>query len=68
MMHTNITIDAELLRVAMVVSDISTNEVVVEQALQEFITRHRKKDLRDLRGKIQFYDGYDYKALRNGRS
>ena len=28
------------------------------------VRTHERNDLLDLRGKIKFYDGYDYKAMR----
>ena len=28
------------------------------------VRTHERNDLHDLRGKIKFYDGYDYKAVR----
>ena len=37
---------------------------VIETALKEFIQKRERKDLRDLRGKIKFEEGYDYKAMR----
>ena len=40
---------------------------VAEKALLEMITRGRRKNMADLRGKIRFWDGYDYKALREGK-
>ncbi|MCD8352001.1 MAG: type II toxin-antitoxin system VapB family antitoxin [Planctomycetaceae bacterium] len=66
-MRTNIVIDDEVMQTAMEVSGIRTKKGVVEQALREFVARRTRKDIRDLRGKIRFADGYDYKALRKGR-
>jgi hypothetical protein len=65
--HSIFTIDPELLRVAMEVSGLSTKKGMVECALKEYIDLHTRKELMELRGKIQFYECYDYKALRNGR-
>jgi len=52
---------------AMRVSGLSTKKEVVDRALSEFVQRHTRKDLLELRGKIQFADNYDYKAMRKGR-
>lgn len=66
-MRTNIVIDDEMMRQAMAVSGIKTKRGVVEQAIQEFVARRTRKDLLELRGRVQFADDYDYKALREGR-
>lgn len=66
-MRTNIVIDDELMRTAMEVSGIRTKKDVVEQAMREFVANRKKKDLRDLRGKIRFADGYDYKEQRKNK-
>jgi len=66
-MRTNIVIDHKLIEAAMQVSGLTTKKDVVDKALREFVQRRIKKDLRELRGKMQFADDYDYKALREGR-
>jgi len=33
-------------------------------AIEDVLTARKKKNLRDLRGKISFSDGYDYKSMR----
>jgi hypothetical protein len=30
--------------------------------LREFVENHRRKDMRDLKGKISFRENYDYKS------
>jgi Arc/MetJ family transcription regulator len=66
-LRTNIVIDDNLMEQAMRVSGLSTKKEVVDRALSEFVQRHTRKDLLELRGKIQFADNYDYKAMRKGR-
>ena len=63
-MRTNIDIDEETMKQAFSVSDLKTRKEIVTQALKEFISNRTRKDLTDLRGKIKFADGYDYKAAR----
>ncbi|MDR1045922.1 MAG: type II toxin-antitoxin system VapB family antitoxin [Candidatus Adiutrix sp.] len=63
-MRTNIMIDDEIMRAAMEVSGIRTKKGVVEQAMREFVTRHARKDLSELRGQVRFADDYDYTAHR----
>ncbi|MEW5920196.1 MAG: type II toxin-antitoxin system VapB family antitoxin [Bacillota bacterium] len=66
-MRTNIVIDDKLMEQAMRVSGLSTKKDVVNSALREFVERRTRKDLTELQGKIQFAEGYDYKAMRKGR-
>ncbi len=66
-MRTNIVIDDKLMEQAMRVSGLKTKKDVVDRALFEFVHRYTRKDLKELQGKIQFADNYDYKALRKGR-
>jgi len=64
-MRTNIVLNDELVAEAFqCAKDIHTKKELVEVALQEFIRNRRIKDIRDLRGRIEFADGYDYKAMR----
>ena len=65
-MRTNIVLDDELVEEAFRHSDARTKRELVEQALREFVANHRRKDIRELRGKISFHPGYDYKKLREG--
>ena len=67
-MRTNIEIDDSLMEKAVAISGLKTKKEVVERALIEFVANRSRKDLRDLRGKIQFANDYDYKAMREGRS
>lgn len=66
-MRTNIVIDDELMEKAMRISGLSTKKEVVNKALHEFVQNRSRRDLKELRGKIQFADGYDYKLLRKDR-
>jgi len=65
--RTNIVIDDKLMEQAMRLSGLSTKKEVVERALREFVERHSRKDLLELRGKILFDSNYDYKAKRERR-
>ena len=59
-----INIDKNLAIEALKYADLKTHNELIALALREFIENHRRRDLRDLKGKIRFRDGYDYKALR----
>jgi hypothetical protein len=37
----------------------------VNEALREFIQARLQEQLLELRGKVEFHDGYDYKASRH---
>jgi Arc/MetJ family transcription regulator len=63
-MRTNIVLDDELVQKAMALSKVSTKREAVARALEEYVRNHSRLDLRELRGKIKFREGYDYKALR----
>ncbi len=66
-MRTNIVLDEELVREALRYSKARTKKDLVHEALREYVENRRRKDLRELRGKVEFAEGYDYKALRETR-
>lgn len=66
-MRTNIDLDEELVKEAQRLTGIGTKKDVVHEALRLLVRSQRRKSLRDLRGKIEFAPGYDYKALREQR-
>ena len=39
--------------------------VLSDEILEDFITRRKKKSLKDLKGKISFNDDYNYKLMRS---
>lgn len=66
-MRTNIDIDDKLMKQAMKASSLEsrTKKAVVEEALALLVKmRNRAEGLRRLQGRVQFADGYDYKAMR----
>lgn len=67
-MRTNIVIDDQLMNRALRVSGFTTKTEVVDTALREFVERKERKNLQELKGSIHFYDGYDYKAAREGHT
>jgi len=66
-MRTNIVLDDELVEEAFRHSNAKTKRELVDRALREFVENHRRKDVRELRGKVSFHSGYDYKKLREGK-
>ena len=66
-MRTNILLDDVLVEEAFKFSpSIKTKKELVETALKEYIQNRKLKDIRELKGKIQFSENYDYKAMRRG--
>lgn len=63
-MRTNIDLDDKLIAEAFKYAPVRTKKDLVETALKEFIENHRRKDLRELKGKISFHSSYDHKSLR----
>jgi len=66
-MRTNIVLDDKLVKEAFEISNAKTKRELVHIALEEYVRQHKKiKNLLDLKGKIVFERGYDYKAMRQG--
>jgi Arc/MetJ family transcription regulator len=63
-MRTNIVIDDELLAEAFRVSDARTKKALVHEALRELVRMRGRKSLLDLKGRVRFARGYDYRKLR----
>lgn len=65
-MRTNIEIDDKLMAKAMKASrlEAKTKRAVVEEALQMLVKSRAREKLRDLFGKVEFWDDYDYKSMR----
>jgi Arc/MetJ family transcription regulator len=63
-MRTNIELDDDLIAEAARLSGIKTKKDLVHEALRVFIATKKRKSLLDLKGRIEFAPGYDYKRLR----
>lgn len=66
-MQITLNLDESLLNEAFQLTNITTQEELVNLALQELVQSRRKKNLLDLAGQIQFAPDFDYKALRDTR-
>lgn len=64
-MRTNIVIDDMLIEQALRLSKLKTKKEIIHKALEEFVKNRKRLDLRKIKGKIDFAEGYDYKALRS---
>lgn len=63
-MQITLNLDEALLSEALQLTNLSTQEELVNLALQELVQSRRKKNLLDLAGQIQFASDFDHKALR----
>lgn len=64
-MRTNIVIDDQLMEEAFKLSKTKTKKELIKKALEEFIQNRRRLNLKDIKGKIQFEEGHDYKKMRS---
>ncbi len=63
-MATNLTFDAQLLQEAIMIGGFKSKREAINQALREFIQRHKQRELIDLFGKFPADSDYDYKKAR----
>lgn len=62
-MRTETILNEELIKEAFKYSSKELSEKeLIEQALMEYINVRKRKNLKDLKGKIEFSDNYDYKT------
>lgn len=66
-MRTNIVLDDAVVTRAFRHSRAKTKKDLVHEALLELIRSRRRRSLLDLKGKIQFAEGYDHRKLRTRR-
>ncbi len=66
-MRTNIDIDEELMEEAFSVSQVRSKKDLIHDALREYVRLKKRKDLTELAGTIEFYEGYNHKELRKTR-
>jgi Arc/MetJ family transcription regulator len=64
-MRTNIVIDDALMKEALTLSGMKTKRDVVQKALEEYVRSLKKRDLREIRGRVRFAEGYDHKKARS---
>jgi Arc/MetJ family transcription regulator len=66
-MRTNIVLDDELVKEAMLLSKARTRKALIHEALKEYVENRKKMNLMELKGRIAFDRNYDYKAMREGK-
>ena len=63
--RTNIILNDDLVEEAFkYATDIGSKRELVEVALKEYVETRKRKNIKDLKGKIKFSDDYDYKSMR----
>ena len=63
-MPTNLAIDDQLLKEALMVSGLKTKKDTVNIALKEFVSRRKQQEILDLFGRLDPDPDYDYKKGR----
>jgi len=66
-MRTNIVLDDKLIQEAFRYVSVTTKRELIDLVLREFVQQHRRRDLRELKGKVKLRSDYNYKALREGK-
>jgi len=64
-MATNLSIDPQLIELALELSGEKSKKAAVTKALQEFVARRKQKALLDLMGKLEWDETFDYKSERS---
>jgi Arc/MetJ family transcription regulator len=67
-MKSPVELNEELVKEAFGLTNFKTEKELINFALQELIRTHKKRNLLDLSGQIQFATDYDYKALRKNKN
>jgi metal-responsive CopG/Arc/MetJ family transcriptional regulator len=63
-MRIPIEIDQQLIAEALALSNFSTENQLIEDALREYIQRRQQLKILELFGTIDYEDNYDYKQQR----
>ncbi|AMW30607.1 MULTISPECIES: type II toxin-antitoxin system VapB family antitoxin [Arthrospira] len=67
-MKKSIELNEELVKEGLRLTNIQTEQELINLALSELVKNRKKRNLLDLSGQIQFSTDYDYKALRLNRN
>jgi Arc/MetJ family transcription regulator len=64
--RTNVEVEDSVLENARRLAKAKTKRETIDIALREYVVNHTRKDFRDLVGEVEFWEGYDYKTMREG--
>jgi Arc/MetJ family transcription regulator len=65
-MRTNVVLNDDLVKKAFKYSKARTKKELIHEALEEMVSIRQRRDMREIRGKVDFAAQYDYKKLRRG--
>ena len=65
-MRTNIELDENLLEETFHYTHSTTKRAVVDEALREFVKNHRRKDIREVLGKVRIHADYEVRSHSRG--
>ncbi|MEW6381533.1 MAG: type II toxin-antitoxin system VapB family antitoxin [bacterium] len=68
MKRTNVNLDEELVKEGLELTHFKTIKELVNHALKEFIAWKKRSLLLEWEGKVEFFEDYDYKDLRQRHS
>lgn len=63
-MATNLAIDGRLLNEAKRVGGHKSKKDTVNEALQEYVSRRKQLEIKEMFGSVEYEDSYDYKKHR----
>lgn len=67
-MATNLALDDKLIEAAVQAGGHKTKKAAVTAALTEYVRSRRRRQILKWRGQVDYFDDYDYKALRRHRA
>ena len=67
-MATNLALDAKLIEAAVRAGGQKTKRAAVTAALTEYVRSRRRRQILKWRGQVDYFDDYNYKALRRRRA
>lgn len=67
-MATNLALDDKLIEEAVRAGGHKTKKAAVTAALTEYVRSRRRQGIVRWTGQVEYFDDYDYKALRRGRA
>jgi Arc/MetJ family transcription regulator len=67
-MATNLALDDKLIEAAVRAGGHKTKRAAVTAALTEYVRSRRRRHILKWRGQVDYFDDYDYKALRRRRA
>ncbi|HSS52191.1 MAG TPA: type II toxin-antitoxin system VapB family antitoxin [Thermoanaerobaculia bacterium] len=66
-MPTNLALDSALVDEAVKLGNHRTKKEAVTTALREYVQAHKRREILDWVGKVDYYDDYEPKRLRDSK-